>query len=201
VLRKLLTKFKLVGITIVSSLLQDWAILSILVQLFCALFGNTIEVILVQPENVDDKFVIFHVEGIVVDSNELQSLKVLFKVILVPTEEGNVISLKDRQPLKQLTIFIKLGIGDWNITEVNLVQPKNTLSRIFASKFIGNIIFFKFVQLEKRLSQLLYIIPIVQVAGKYTFSKLTQLEKALSIVILPKGAIVGIDVNLTHCNE
>jgi hypothetical protein len=119
-LAKVFTKFILVGITIVSNLLQPLHILDIDIRLFCALFGSVMEVILLQLLNAVVKLVIFHADGIVILDKEKQVLKALTIVIVEPTVAGRVTEFNEAQPLKQLVISVKLGDGGGNVTLVKL---------------------------------------------------------------------------------
>jgi hypothetical protein len=147
VLAKVLTKFKLVGITIVCNLVQLVHMLFITVQLFCALLGRVIEVILVQPEKVLLKFVIVHPEGITIDVNETQLLNVPDNVIELPTVDGNVIFLNNVLLLNAEVKSIKLGIDVGRVILVIDAQLANALDIVDALRFDGNTIFFKFTQL------------------------------------------------------
>ena len=147
------------------------------------------------------KLLIIHPDGIVIEGNEVQPLNVPDKPIDAPTVAGNITEVSNIQLLNVFTISDKLGDADWNTTLVRLEQALKAEVSIDALKFVGNIIFFKLVQILKVLV-IEYVALLEQVEGKYTFWRDVQLVNIVAkLTAVPAEAGVGKDVNLTHCND
>ena len=78
---------------------------------------------------------------------------------------GKVTEFKIKQFWKAFDIDVKNVIEDWNVTFVKLVQLVKTFEIVLQLKFIGNIIFFKLVQLLENPLKV-YNAFIEQVEGK-----------------------------------
>ena len=117
-------------------------------MLFCALFGNIIDVAPLHPLKVLAKLVINQLDGIVIDFK----LKQFWNdcCILIPledTEVGNVIELNKLQALNAACMVVRFGIEDWKTIPVIELLPEKQLANVLALKLVGKTIFFKLVQL------------------------------------------------------